>query len=168
MRASGSAAVRNEQIESGAMGDNKIDRIIERNSGKPGALIRVLVEIQQERRWLPRPLLRRVADALDVPFSRVMQIATVYKTFSLTPKGRHEVHVCTGMSCHLRGAAQVLDAVQRLTGIKPGETDAESRFSLELGSCLGSCSLGPEMIVDGTHHARMTPEKAEEVLKDYL
>ena len=150
------------------MDDDKIDRIIERHRNKPGALIRVLVEIQHERRWLPRLVLRKVADVLDVPFSRVMQIATVYRTFSLTPKGRHEVHVCTGMSCHLRGATQVLDAVQRLTGIKPGETDAESRFSLELGSCLGSCSLGPEMIVDGTHHARMTPEKAEEVLKDYL
>lgn len=168
MQASGSAATRNEQIESGTMDDDKIDGIIERHRGKPGALIRVLIEIQHERRWLPRPVLRKVADALNVPFSRVMQIATVYKTFSLTPRGRHEVHVCTGMSCHLRGAAQVLDAVQRLTGIRPGGTDAESRFSLELGSCLGSCSLGPEMIVDGTHHARMTPDKAEEVLKDYL
>ena len=101
------------------MDDDKIDRIIERHRNKPGALIRVLVEIQHERRWLPRLVLRKVADVLDVPFSRVMQIATVYRTFSLTPKGRHEVHVCTGMSCHLRGATQVLDAVQRLTGIKP-------------------------------------------------
>jgi len=150
------------------MDDEKINRIIERHRGKPGALIRALVEIQHEQRWLPRPVLRKVADALNVPFNRVMQIATVYKTFSLTPKGRHEVHVCAGMACHLRGAAQLLEAVERLTGIKPGETDAESRFSLELGSCLGSCSLGPEMIVDGTHHGRMTPTKAEEVLKDYL
>jgi NADH-quinone oxidoreductase subunit E len=174
MQASGLAAARNEQIESATADDDKIvsgdkiDQIIERHRGKPGALIRVLVEIQHEHRWLPRPVLRKVADALNVPFSRVMQIATVYKTFSLIPKGRHEVHVCTGVSCHLRGAAQLLDAVQRLTGIKPGETDAQSRFSLELGSCLGSCSLGPEIIVDGMHHGRMTPAKAEEVLKDYL
>ena len=149
------------------MRDDKIDQIIDKHRGKPGSLIHVLVEIQHENHWLPRDVLRRVAEALDVPFSRVMQIATVYKTFSLTPKGRHEVHVCTGMSCHLRGAARLLDAVQRLIGIKPGETDAESRFSLETGSCLGSCSLGPEIIVDGTHHGRMTPAKAEDVLKHY-
>jgi len=106
-------------------------------------------------------------EALGVPFSQVMQIATFYKTFSLKPKGRHEVHVCTGTSCHLRGAARLLAAVQRQIGIKPGETDPESRFSLETGSCLGSCSIGPEVIVDGTHHARMTPAKVEDVLKRY-
>lgn len=149
------------------MQDEEIDRIIDRHRGRPEALIRVLMEIQHENRWLPRDVLQKVAEALDVPFSRVMQIATVYKTFSLTPKGRHEVQVCTGMSCHLRGAARLLEAVENVIGIKPGETDAESKFSLEIGSCLGSCSLGPEIIVDGTHHGRMTPAKAEDVLKRY-
>ncbi len=149
------------------MGDEKIDRIIDKHRGKPGSLIHALMEIQHEHRWLPKDVLRRVADALNVPFSRVMQIATMYKTFSLTPRGRHEVHVCTGMSCHLRGAAKVLETVERVTGIKPGETDAESRFSLERGSCLGTCSLGPEIVVDGKHHGRMTPDKAEDVLKRY-
>ena len=54
-----------------------------------------------------------------------------------------------------------------MTGIKPGETDANWRFSVETGSCLGSCSIGPEIIVNGTHHARMTPAKVEDVLKEY-
>jgi NADH-quinone oxidoreductase subunit E len=57
--------------------------------------------------------------------------------------------------------------VQELTGLAPGETDAESRFTFEAGSCLGSCSIGPELIVDGKHHGRMTPEKVEDVLKRY-
>lgn len=149
------------------MRNDKIDQIIAKHRGKPGSLIRVLIEIQHENRWLPKDVLVKVAEALNVPFSRVMQIATFYKTFSLKPKGRHEVHVCTGTSCHLRGAARLLAAVQRLIGVKPGETDGESRFSLETGSCLGSCSLGPEIIVDGTHHARMTPAKVEDVLKRY-
>lgn len=149
------------------MCNDKIDRIIAKHRGKPGSLIRVLIEIQHENRWLPKEVLAKVADALDVPFSRVMQIATFYKTFSLKPKGRHEVHVCTGSSCHLRGGARLLAAVQRLIGIKPGETDPESRFSLETGSCLGSCSIGPEIIVDGTHHGRMTPARVEDVLKRY-
>lgn len=149
------------------MGDEKIDRIIDQYRGKPGSLIHALMEIQHENHWLPRAVLQQVAEALEVPFSRVMQIATLYKTFRLTPKGRHEVHVCTGMSCHLRGAPQLLDAVQNALGIKPGETDTDSKFSLEIGSCLGSCSIGPEIVVDGTHHGRMTPAKAEDVLKQY-
>jgi len=149
------------------MCNDEIDKLIDKHRGNPGALIHVLMEIQHRNRWLPRDVLRKVAEALEVPFGRVLQITTMYKTFSLTPKGRHEVHVCTGISCHLRGAAKLLETVQRVTGIKPGETDAGSRFSLETGSCLGSCSLGPEIIVNGRHHARMTSTKVEDVLKDY-
>ncbi len=149
------------------MEQEKIDAIIEKYRGKPGALIHALMEIQHENHWLPREVLHKLADALEVPFGRVMQIASLYKTFSLTPRGRNEVHVCTGISCHLRGAAKLLEKVQSVTGIRPGETDAQARFSLETGSCLGSCSLGPEMIVNGRHHARMSPAKVEDVLKDY-
>jgi NADH-quinone oxidoreductase subunit E len=156
-----------DKLVTKGMCDNNIDQIIDKHRGRPGSLIRVLIEIQNANRWLPKEVLLRVAAALDVPFSQVMQIASFYKTFRLKPKGRHEVHVCNGSSCHLRGAARVLETVERLTGIKPGETDAESRFSLETGNCLGSCSLGPEIIVDGTHHGRMTPDKVEDVLERY-
>ncbi len=149
------------------MCEQNIDSIIEKYRGKPGALIHALTEIQHENRWLPREVMQKVADALQVPFSQVMQIASFYKTFSLTPKGRHEVHVCSGMTCHLRGAARLMEKVQEITGLKPGETDAEDRFTLENGSCLGSCSIGPELIVDGKHYGRMTPEKAADVLKQY-
>ncbi len=149
------------------MDSANIDRIIEKHRGKPGDLIHVLMEIQHENHWLPRDALHHVAETLEIPFSRVLRIATLYKTFSLTPKGRNEVHVCNGISCHLRGAKKVMEAVERATGLKAGETDANWRFTLETGSCLGSCSIGPEVIVNGTHHARMTPAKVEAVLKEY-
>ncbi|MCM2251356.1 MAG: NAD(P)H-dependent oxidoreductase subunit E [Ramlibacter sp.] len=149
------------------MDSANIDLIIEQHRGKPGDLIHVLMEIQHVNHWLPRDVLRKVAEVLEIPFSRVLRIATLYKTFSLTPKGRNEVQVCNGISCHLRGAKQVMEAVERATGIKAGETDANWRFSLDSGACLGSCSLGPEVIVNGKHHARMTPDKVEDVLKAY-
>ena len=149
------------------MDSGAIDEIIDRHRGKSGDLIHVLMEIQHKNHWLPRDVLHQVAAALEIPFSRVLRVATLYKTFSLTPRGRHEVHVCTGISCHLRGAKLLLESVERVTGIRPGETDTAARFSLETGSCLGSCSLGPEIIVDGKHHARMTPDKVEDVLKEY-
>ncbi len=149
------------------MCEQKIDAIIEKYRGQPGSLIHALVEIQHENHWLPREVLQRLADALEVSFSQVMQIASFYKTFSLTPKGRHEVHVCTGMTCHLRGAAKLLARVGEITGLKPGETDADAKFTLETGACLGSCSIAPELIVDGKHYGRMTPDQAEAVLKSY-
>jgi NADH-quinone oxidoreductase subunit E len=94
-----------------------------------------------------------------------MQIASFYKTFSLTPKGRHEIHVCTGTSCHVRGSSHLMAKIQDLIGIRSGETDADSTFSLGGGNCLGCCTLGPEILVDGKHHGRLTPATVEDVLK---
>ncbi|OGR36740.1 MAG: hydrogenase [Desulfobacula sp. RIFOXYB2_FULL_45_6] len=150
------------------MDNDTIDQVINTHKGKPGSLIHVLMEIQSEHHWLPKEILDRISEELEVPLSRVMQIATFYKTFSLTPKGRHEIHVCSGTSCHLRGSSRLLNSVQDMIGIRPGETDSDSKFSLENGNCLGCCSLGPEIIVDGKHHGRVTPAMAEEVLKNYV
>jgi NADH-quinone oxidoreductase subunit E len=149
------------------MSQQIVDNIIEKYRGQPSSLIHALVEIQHANHWLPREVMHRVADALQVPFGQVVQIASFYKTFSLTPKGRHEVHVCTGMTCHLRGAAKLQAKVEELTGLKDGETDADAKFTYATGACLGSCSIGPELIVDGKHYGRMTPEKVEGVLKQY-
>jgi len=144
-----------------------LNPILDQHRGKPGDLIHVLMAIQHQNHWLPREVLLQVAEALEIPFGRVMRIATLYKTFSLTPKGRHEVQVCNGISCHLRGAKELMAAIERATGVKAGETDADWRFSVQSGACLGTCSIGPEIIVDGTHHVRMTPDQVAGVLEQY-
>ena len=156
-----------DTVRTAALDNEKIEAIIARYEGKPGALIHVLMEVQSENHWLPKEILNAVSERLNVPLSRVMQIASFYKTFSLTPKGRHRIHVCNGTSCHLRGADQLMDKVQELVGVKSGEVDADARFSLETGCCQGCCTLGPEMIVDGEHHGRLSADQAEEVLKYY-
>lgn len=66
-----------------------------------------------------------------------------------------------------QGADRLLDSVQELIGIRPGEMDADSKFSLETGNCLGCCTLGPEIIIDGQHHGRISPDKAQDLLKNY-
>ena len=149
------------------MDNGKIDKIIAKYRGDAGSLIQVLLEIQSENRWLPKEALDKVSKKLKVPLNRIQHIVTFYKAFSLVPKGRHEVHVCTGTACHVRGAPRLLDSVQDLIGIKPGETDLDLKFSLETVNCLGCCALGPVMVVDGEYHGKMAPAKSEEVLKDY-
>jgi len=149
------------------MDNGKIDKIIAKYQGDAGSLIQVLLEIQSENRWLPKEALDKVSKKLKVPLNRIQHIVTFYKAFSLVPKGRHEVHVCTGTACHVRGAPRLLDSVQDLIGIKPGETDLDLKFSLETVNCLGCCALGPVMVVDGEYHGKMAPAKSEEVLKDY-
>lgn len=144
-----------------------IDRIIDKHGAEPGALIQVLLELQRENHWLPQEALDRVAQRLGVPAARIRHIATFYKAFSLVPKGRHEVHVCVGTACHVRGATRILDTLQDATGILPGETDAELKFSLETVNCLGCCALGPVMVVDGKTHGKLSPAAAADALKSY-
>ncbi len=145
----------------------RVDQIIDKHGSEPSSLIQVLLEIQSELRWLPRQALRRVGDRLRVPDSRIRHIATFYKAFSLVPKGRHEVHVCMGTACHVRGAARVLDKVKEMTGIGPGETDLALKFSLETVNCLGCCALGPVMEVDGKTHGKLSTAETVEVLSRY-
>ena len=144
-----------------------IDDIVDRHGGEPSSLIQVLLDIQAEQRWLPKGALVRVAERLDVPLTRIQHIATFYKAFSLVPKGRHEIHVCMGTACHVRGAPRVLDTVQELTGIGPGETDLDMKFSLETVNCLGCCALGPVMEIDGKTHGKVSTAETADVLESY-
>jgi NADH-quinone oxidoreductase subunit E len=149
------------------MDEAKIEEVIEKHQGRADSLIQILLELQSENRWLPKETLTKVSEKLDVPLSRIQHVATFYKAFSLVPKGRHEIHICLGTACHVRGAPRLLDTVQDLLGIKPGETDPDLKFSLETVNCLGCCALGPVMEVDGKYHGKMVPAKAAEVLKNY-
>jgi NADH-quinone oxidoreductase subunit E len=144
-----------------------IDRIIDKHQGEAGSLIQVLLEIQSEYNWLPKEVRDRVGERLQVPMSRIQHIATFYKAFSLVPKGRHQVHICVGTACHVRGATRVLDKVQDLTGIHPGETDPEMKFSLETVNCLGCCALGPVMEIDGKTHGKVSPANTADVVNSY-
>ena len=143
----------------------KIDQIIDNHEGEASALIQVLLDIQSENNWLPKAALTRVSEKLAVPMSRIQHITTFYKHFSLTPKGRHEIHVCVGTACHVRGAQDILDTVEQVTGVKPGETDPDLNFSVETVSCLGCCALGPVMVVDGEIHGNVEKAETAEVLK---
>ncbi len=149
------------------MNIDEIDRIIDKHGGEASFLIQILLDIQSENSWLPREALNRVSERLNVPATRVQHITTFYKAFSVVPKGRHKVHVCMGTACHVRGATRVLDTVKDVTGIQPGETDLDLKFSLETVNCLGCCALGPVMEVDGKVHGKMTPGQSSDVLKTF-
>jgi NADH-quinone oxidoreductase subunit E len=149
------------------METQKLDEIIEKHGGDESALIQVLLEVQKENRWISKETIERVSERLNVPAARIRHIATFYKAFSLVPKGRHEVHICMGTACHVRGAERVLDTVQDLTGIKPGETDLELKFSLETVNCLGCCALGPVIEVNGKTHGKISPSNTGKVLESY-
>ena len=149
------------------MDNDRVDQIIDKHNGAASSLIQVLLEIQSEHHWLPKSALERVGERLKVPLTRILHIATFYKAFSLVPKGRHEINVCMGTACHVRGAGRVLDVIEGVIGIKPGETDLELKFSLETVNCLGCCALGPVLEIDGKTHGKLAPGEAADVLLNY-
>ena len=146
---------------------DRVDAVIDSHRGEASALIQVLLDIQEENRWLPAEALERISERLGVPLALVQHITTFYKAFSLVPKGRHRVHVCMGTACHVRGAPRVLDTVKDLTGLEPGETDADLKFSLETVNCLGCCALGPVIEIDGRTHGKVSTARTEDVLESY-
>jgi NADH-quinone oxidoreductase subunit E len=145
----------------------RIDQIIDEHQAAPDLLIQILLAIQSEYNWLPKAALQRIGEKLQVPLSRILHISTFYKAFSLVPKGRHQVHICMGTACHVRGAPRILDTVQDLTGIAAGETDLELKFSLETVNCIGCCALGPVIDIDGKIHGNASPRDTADILEQY-
>ena len=144
----------------------KIDQIIDDHGSEASSLIQILLDIQSENNWLPKEALTRVGEKLRVPMSRIQHITTFYKHFSLSPKGKHQVHVCVGTACHVRGAQDIIETVRDVTGVNPGETDPDLNFSVETVSCLGCCALGPVIVVDDEIHGNVKQAETAEILKN--
>lgn len=146
----------------------RIDRIIKRHKKEEGALVPLLQDIMKEYGYLPEEALKRIAQKLDISLSRVYGLATFYKSFSLTPRGKHLISVCLGTACHVRGAPRIVEKVERDLGIKAGETTKNLKFTLETVNCLGACALGPLVVIDGKYYGRINSAKIDKALKDYF
>jgi NADH-quinone oxidoreductase subunit E len=129
------------------------------------SLLAVLEEVQSRYRYLPRDALILVSERLDIPLSQVYSVATFYNAFSLEPKGRHRVQVCTGTACHVRGAIQVLDRLETQLGIQAGQTSADLEYTLETVNCLGACALGPVVVANGSYSRHMTASQVDRLLR---
>jgi len=128
----------------------------------------LLQDVMREYGYLPEKTLKRIAQELDIPLSQVYGLATFYKSFSLTPRGKHLISVCMGTACHVRGAPRIVEKLERDLRIKAGETTKDLKFTLETVNCLGACALGPLITIDGKYYGRMNSAKMDKVLKDYL
>lgn len=145
----------------------KVDVILEKYEYKHDALIGMMQDIQRLENYLPLETLKYVSEKLEVPFTRVYHIATFYKSFSLEPRGRHIIKVCLGTACHLSGAVQNQEQLERMLNIHEGETTSDRMFSLETVNCVGTCALAPVTVVDDTYYDAVTPGKVEKILVNY-
>jgi NADH-quinone oxidoreductase subunit E len=134
----------------------RVDQIIATYEARPTALIMILQGVQREYSYLPEEALRRVSQRMDLALSQIYGVATFYKAFSLEPKGRHQICVCTGTACHVRASQSVLEKLERDLHVKRGQTTADGEFSLETVNCVGCCALGPVVVADEKYWGHMT------------
>jgi NADH:ubiquinone oxidoreductase subunit E len=146
---------------------SRVEEILAHYGERTEALIAILQDIQAQYNYLPSEVLQVVAARLGISLSRVYKVATFYKSFSLLPRGRHEIKVCLGTSCHLRGGPRILEGLERHLRIKHGGTTEDMRFTLSTVNCVGACALSPVVVIDEDYHGCATPSSIAPVLKQY-
>jgi NADH:ubiquinone oxidoreductase subunit E len=144
-----------------------VESILSRHPRDPGSIIQVLLDVQNELYYLPRDVLEYVSKSLGVPVSRSYHLATFYKAFSLKPKGKHPIAVCTGTACHVQGSLKIMDQIGRELGIKEGQTTPDNLFSIESVRCLGCCGLAPVVTVGKNLHGKVPLSKVGKILQQY-
>ena len=143
-------------------------RIIEELSPvTSGDIIPLLQQIQDAYGYLPREVVLEACNRTGLPASRVFGVATFYSQFHLKPRARHLVRCCRGTACHVKGAKQVAQSLQRELGVKEGGTTEDLRFTFETVTCVGTCFLAPVVMVGEDHHGDMTADRAKKILEQY-
>lgn len=145
----------------------KVQQLIAKHQGLKKNLIAILLDIQETFNYLPPESLRQVAEALGMPLIDVIGVATFYRAFSLTPRGKHTCLVCLGTACHVRGGQKILEEFEKRLGVPAGETTKDKRFTLETVACLGCCAIGPVVVVDNEYFGHTTLRKVGPIVGKY-
>ena len=142
----------------------KVDEIIDKYRNEKVPYIAILQDINNEYRYLPEEALNRISKKLEVSLSELYSLATFYKCFSLFPRGEHEVHVCMGTACHVRGARRILEKITQDLKVNPGETSEDGKYTVETVNCVGACALGPLVVFDGKYYGQLSISKIDKLL----
>jgi len=149
------------------MQDDKLIEIIQKHMGEEGALLNLLLEVQEKYNYLPKEALVEISSYTNIPLSRLNSIATFFKNFSLTPRGKHTIHVCMGTACQVWGGKRLVEKVGQELNIKAGETTKDLVYTLETINCPGCCGLAPVVMMDKDIYGKVTRNKLLSLVKEY-
>ncbi len=130
-------------------------------------LIPVLHKVQEHFGYLAQEHMDAVSTLMQIPAAKVAGVASFYHYFTFVPRGEHQISLCLGTACFVKGAGEVLDKLKDLLGIDVGETTPDGRFSIDVARCVGACALAPVMIVDEKVYAAVKPAQVVKILGDY-
>jgi NADP-reducing hydrogenase subunit HndA len=132
-----------------------------------GELINVLHKVQSTFGYLPAEVQEIVAGELNIPVAKVYGVVTFYSFFTMLPKGKHPISICTGTACYVRGAEKVLEEFKKELKVELGETTADGKFSISCLRCVGACGLAPVVLVGDKTYGRVAPEMVKDILAEY-
>lgn len=136
-------------------------------NNESGELINVLHKAQSIFGYLPAEIQEVIADELNISVAKVYGVVTFYSFFTMTPKGKYPISICTGTACYVRGAEKVIDEFKRLLKLEVGETSADGKFSLSGLRCVGACGLAPVVLVGEKTYGRVSPDEVRKILNEY-
>lgn len=148
----------------------EVDQLMEvcrEYDNNPGELINILRSAQSIFGYLPAEVQEIIARQLKIPVSQVYGVVSFYPYFTMIPRGKNPISLCTGTACHVRGADKVLNELKRHLKLEVGETSPDGNFSLNCLGCIGACGLAPVMIVGDKTYGRVSTDQVKEILKEY-
>jgi NADH-quinone oxidoreductase subunit E len=155
-------------IQEDSLSLEPLDKILE---SMPNAddceLIPILQKIQEAYGYLPPSVMMTVSSRTGIAASRIYGVATFYEQFHLEPHGRHTVKCSRGTACHVKGGRDIIRAIRRILGVEEGETTEDMRFTFETVACLGTCFLGPVMMVNNDYYGHLAPNKVRDIVERY-
>lgn len=145
----------------------EISAFIDEWKSKPGNLIMVLHQVQQQYGYIPRNIAIEISERLNVPLAKIYGVVTFYNFFKLQKAGKYKIQVCLGTACYIRGGDDLLKELEKILGIGLNATTADGMFSIEAVRCLGCCGLAPVIVVNGNVHGRLTAKDVAGVIEQY-
>jgi NADH-quinone oxidoreductase subunit E len=134
---------------------------------KPGNLIMVLHRVQEEFSYIPREAAKEIARQLNVSISKIYGVITFYHYFKLEKPGKHNIQVCMGTACYLKGGEDLVDELETILGIGVNQVTEDGKFSIEAVRCVGCCGLAPVVVIGGKVFGKLTKKKLPEVLSNF-
>ena len=135
-----------------------LDGILEEYKSQKGAVIPILQGAQEVYGYLPKEVMAAISEKANIPLTRLYGVATFYAQFRLTRRGRHLIRVCDGTACHVQGASRIVEAIEKSIHLKPGGSDSDYKYTVEIVYCLGSCGLAPVTVVDDKVYGQTKPK----------
>jgi NADP-reducing hydrogenase subunit HndA len=128
----------------------------------------VLHKAQQLFGYLPREVLQHVAGLMDESLAKVYGVVSFYTFFTMVPKGRYPISICTGTACYVKQADKIVDAFKDLLGVEIGQVTGDGKFSIDVLRCVGACALAPVLTVGEKVYAHVTPDQVRDIIAEYV